>query len=278
MFRAKMVMPGFLAKKLLRKPYLVWCRGSGVYLPWRFKRAGLGLALRNADAVIALTKDMKREIQKICNREIIVIPNGIDLERFQNLSREEARNKLQIKADDKIIIFVGSLRPVKGVKYLIKAMKIVRQKEPNARLILIGNGEEKQDLVKLTGDLNLGNLITFVGKIPNEKVPEYMAASNVFVLPSLSEGFPLVSLEAMACGLPIVVSRVCGLPEIVEDGKNGFLVESGNPEQIAEKVLLLLEDDELRERMSRNNKEKVKDYTWEGVIGRLERIYEAIGR
>ena len=273
-----MVMPGFLAKKLLRKPYLVWCRGSVVYLPWRFKRAGLGLALRNADAVIALTKDMKREIQKICNREIIVIPNGIDLERFQNLSREEARNKLQIKADDKIIIFVGSLRPVKGVKYLIKAMKIVRQKEPNARLILIGNGEEKQDLVKLTGDLNLGNLITFVGKIPNEKVPEYMAASNVFVLPSLSEGFPLVSLEAMACGLPIVVSRVCGLPEIVEDGKNGFLVESGNPEQIAEKVLLLLEDDELRERMSRNNKEKVKDYTWEGVIGRLERIYEAIGR
>lgn len=273
-----MVMPGFLAKKLLRKPYLVWCRGSDVYLPWRFKRAGLGLALRNADAVIALTKDMKREIQKICNREIIVIPNGIDLERFQNLSREEARNKLQIKADDKIIIFVGSLRPVKGVKYLIKAMKIVRQKEPNARLILIGNGEEKQDLVKLTGDLNLGNLITFVGQIPNEKVPEYMAASNVFVLPSLSEGFPLVSLEAMACGLPIVVSRVCGLPEIVEDGKNGFLVESGNPEQIAEKVLLLLEDDELRERMSRNNKEKVKDYTWEGVIGRLERIYEAIGR
>lgn len=273
-----MVMPGFLAKKLLRKPYLVWCRGSDVYLPWRFKRARLGLALRNADAVIALTKDMKREIQKICNREIIVIPNGIDLERFQNLSREEARNKLQIKADDKIIIFVGSLRPVKGVKYLIKAMKIVRQKEPNARLILIGNGEEKQDLIKLTGDLNLGNLITFVGEIPNEKVPEYMAASNVFVLPSLSEGFPLVSLEAMACGLPIVVSRVCGLPEIVEDGKNGFLVESGNPEQIAEKVLLLLEDDELRERMSRNNKEKVKDYTWEGVIGRLERIYEAIGR
>jgi len=115
-----------------------------------------------------------------------------------------------------------------------------------------------------------------MGKVPNEKVPEYMAAADIFVLPSLSEGFPVVIVEAMASGLPIVATNITGLPEIVHDGENGFLVEPKNPAELAERILLLLQDDELRGRIAQNNKQRAKDYTWEKVIDRLEEVYEKI--
>ena len=266
-------IPAFLSKKILEKPYIVWGRGSDIYLPDKFTKSISKLVLKNADAVIALTGDMKKKMQKFCDKDISVIPNGIDLERFSNLSKEDIRKKLKIKEDEKVIIFVGTLRPVKGVKYLIKAMKIISPKNANTRLMLVGDGDERGNLEKLVKGLSLEEYVKFVGKVPNEKVPEYMAASDVFVLPSLSEGFPVTVLEAMASGVPIIATNVGGLPEIIKDGENGFLVEPKNPEKIAEKVLLILEDDGLRERISRNNKEKVKGYSWESVIERLEKVY-----
>jgi len=267
---------GFLSRKFLRKPYIVWGQGSDVYLPWLFKKEVSKTVLKNANAVIALTEDMKREIKKICDRNIFVIPNGIDLKKFENLSRKEARSKLQIEEDEKIIIFVGTLRSVKGVKHLIQAMVAIGREDTRAKLMLVGNGKERPGLEELVKELVLERQVSFIGRAPNEDVPEYMVASDVFVLPSLSESFGIVNLEAMASGLPIVASKVGGLPEIVRDGKNGFLVEPKNPEQIAEKVLLLLGNDELRRSISEINKEKAKDYSWERVADRLEKVYSEV--
>jgi len=270
-----MGMPGFLAKKLLRKPYLVWARGSEIYLPWLFKRPMSKLVLKNADAAIALTEDMKTEMQKICNRDVLVIPNGIDFERFENLSRDAVRCKLQANSDARLVIFVGRFRPEKGVRYLIEAMEIIRQKNQQVRLILGGEGPEEDSLRQLVRQLNLEDCVDFAGQIPNEKVPQYMAASDVFVLPSLSEGLPNVILEAMASGLPIVASKVGGVPQIIKDGENGYLIEPTRPDQIAEKVLLLLENHDLRDAISRNSIQKAKDYSWENVVWRLEEVYES---
>ena len=268
---------GFLAKKLLKKPYTVYARGSEVYLPWLFKTPISKLVLRRADVVIALTEDMKTEMQKIYSRDVAVIPNGIDLESYEDLPTKEAsRQRLALNNNDKIILFVGTLRPVKGLKYLIQAMNMVRQKDTKARLMLIGYGEERQSLEGLVKELDLGDRVTFVGKVPNEKVPEYMAASDIFVLPSLSEGFPVVILEAMASGLPIVATKVGGLPEIVKDGENGFLVKPRGPEELADKVLALLENEELRRGMIRNNRNKVQQYSWENTVGQLEAIYSHV--
>jgi len=266
-------LPAFLAKKFLRKPYIIYCRGSDVYLPWKFKSKIAKLVLKNADLVISLTNDMAKEVKKIYNREIKVIPNGIDLERFGNLSKDKTRQKLQIRGKEKIIIFIGGLKPVKGIQYLIMAMDIIRRKEPKAKLILVGGGEEKENLEKLVKKLNLKNNVNFVGKVPNEKVPEYLIASDIFVLSSLSEGFPNTVLEAMVSGLPIVATKVGGLAEIIKDGKNGFLVEPRNSQELAKKILLLLRDDNLRKRISRSSKEEVKKYSWENIIEKLEKIY-----
>jgi len=269
-----MGVPGFMAQKFLRKPYLVWGRGSEIYLPWLFKELISKLVLKNANAVIALTEDMKKEMQKICNRGVPVIPNGIDLEKFGDLPTKEAiRGRLGLNNSDSVIVFVGSLRPVKGVKYLIQAMDIVRQKDTNARLMLVGDGEERDYLRSVVSELHLGRYVTFVGEVTNDDVPQYMIASDVFALPSLSEGFPVVSLEAMASGLPIVATKIGGLPEIIEDGRNGFLVKPREAKEIAEKVLHLLGDDDLRKRISENNKEKAKSYSWKSIVQRLEEIY-----
>ena len=267
---------GFLGKKLLHKPYVVWGRGADIYMPWLFKTPILRLVLKNADGVIALTEDMKKEMQKTRAGGISVIANGLDLERFAALRREEMRGKLQTKPDQRLIVFAGGFRPVKGVTYLIEAMNVVREKHRSAMLMLIGKGPEEDTLRHLAERLDLGNCVRFVGQVPNDAVPQYLAAADVLVLPSLSEGFPNVVLEAMAAGLPVVASRVGGLPEIIEEGHNGFLVEPKSPEQIAEKVLLLLGDDELRKRISENNREKAQGYSWERVVDRLEEVYRGV--
>lgn len=270
-----MGVPAFLAKKLLGTPYIVWGRGTDVYLSWLFKKPISKLVLRNPDRVIALTEDMKKEIQKNYGRPVDVIPNGIDLESYEALPAKSAiRDKLGLDNDERIIVFVGTLRPVKGVKYLIEALDIIKRKDTTAKLMLVGDGEERHSLEGRVEELNLGSSVTFVGKVPNEKVTQYMAAADILVLPSLSEGFPNVALEAMAVGLPVVASMVGGLPELIEEGENGFLTEPKSPDQIADRTLLLLCDEQLRRRISMNNREKVKVYSWERVVDKVEEIYK----
>ena len=264
--------PALLAKVFLNKPYSIWCQGSDVYLPWNFKQPISKLVFQHADALAAYSEDMKKEMQKISDREIIVITNGVDLQSFENLTREKTRSDLQINKNQQILTFVGTLRPVKGVKYLIQAMDILIKKRADLRLILVGDGPDRKALGKMTEDLGLNNYVTFIGKVPHEKVPEFMTASDIFVLPSLSEGFGSVNLEAFAAGVPIVATKVGGLPEIIKEGENGFLVAPKNPEQLAEKILLLLGNSELRNKISENNKIKVKNYSWNHVVDVLEKM------
>ncbi len=221
---------------------------------------------------------MKQKIRESCDRDVLVIPNGISHENLGSLSREKARAGLHIGEVDKIIVFVGRLQLVKGVKYLIQSMDIVSQRESGVKLLIVGDGREMANLKNLVAELNLGNSVTFTGEVPNEKVPEYLIASDVFVLPSLFEGFPNVVLGAMAAGLPVVATRVGGMPEIVTDAENGFLVDAEAPNQIAEKVQLLLQDDDLVRSISSNNKEKANDYTWERVVQMLEGLYYTLVR
>lgn len=265
-------LAAFLIKKFLRIPYVVWGQGSDVYLS-RKKSFFRKTVLKNSDAAIALTNDMKRHMQKIYDTPISVIPNGYDSDKFENLSESNLYNKLKIKKDEKVIIFVGRLHSIKGLSYLIEAMEIIYQKYPKSRLLIVGDGEERTNLENLVKKMNLDKCVIFIGMVPNETVPEYMVASDVFVLPSLSEGFPLTVVEAMASGLPIVATKVRGLPEIIKDGENGFLVEPRNSEEIAKKVLLVLENDELREKISKRNKEEGNKYEWESIVEKLEEIY-----
>jgi len=258
-------IPAFLAKKLLNIPYVVSGQGSDVYNDWPFKKLISKFGLNNSKLSIALTQHMKKEMQKICKKRIEVVPNGINNEDF-NLNKYEARKKLGISQDQKIIIFVGRLEPVKGLKYLMESMAILKSSEKNLKLLVVGDGIECQKLKLLVKTLKLEETVVFIGKIINAKIPEYLSASDIFVLPSLSEGFPVVLLEAMSSGLPIIATKVKGLGEIIEEGTNGFLVTPKNSEELADKISLLVNNETLIENIFISNKNKSNFYDWKNIV------------
>jgi len=263
-------LPGVISKILFKKPFVVWGRGSDVYLPDWFTKLTSKTIIKNADSVIALTNDMKQKIQAVYSRDIFVIPNGIDLEKYSSMSK----NSKQVNG--KTILFVGRLHPVKGVQYLIEAMAIIHQEMPDVKLIIVGEGIEREKLEALAKKLDLKECIQFAGQVPQEKIPLFMQQGDVFVLPSLSEGFPLVLLEAMACGLPIVATRVGGIPDILKDGINGYLVNTEKCDEISIKILILIKNEILWREISENNLLFVKKFYWGGVIERISEIYQQI--
>ena len=268
-------MPAYLAWKFLRKPYLVCGHGFDVYSRWRLKNFISKLALKNARCVVALTESMKTSMQRIWNRKISVIPNGIDLELFSvSVGKEAVRKELGLALNDKVIIFAGFLRPVKGVEILLEAMNIIAEKDSGIKLIIVGGG--RVDYFKRKAkSLNLENQVIFTGELSRKRVFSYLSASDLFVLPSFSEGFSIVSLEAMAAGLPVIATKVGVLPELIEEGVNGFLVATNNPVEIANKALKLLTDEGSMSEISENNRTKAKNYNWSGIIKKLEEAYQS---
>jgi len=263
-------VPAVISKKLYKTPYVLWGRGSDVYLPHWSTKLTSKIAMKNADSVIALTEDMRQAMRSVYDRNIAVIPNGINLKEHT-----EKRPVKEVECFSKNVLFVGRLHPIKGVQYLLQAMKIVHEKMPDVKLILVGDGEERERLESLTDSLEIQECVEFVGRVPHERVTDYMNQSDIFVLPSLSEGFPVTILEAMTCGLPIVATRVRGVLDIIENDINGYLVDSMNPEQIAWALQKILENEQLRENISSNNRDEAEKYSWDKVVIRLEGIYQS---
>lgn len=269
---------GLIFKKLFKIPYVMRGSGSDIYFPSIFNKIILKRIINNSSKVIALTEYMKTKIGYQL-KKIQVIPNGIEPSKFK-IKKADARKDLGFDENKKIITFVGSLRPVKGVEFLIKAIYLFKKKygQNDFKVLIIGKGNQKQYLETLAVELDIDYLIEFVGEIPNQMIPIYLAASDIFVLPSLSEGFSIVLIEAMASGLPVIASNTTGINEKIENGKNGFLVESKNPDEIAEKMIKLFEDEKLCKVISINNINKAEKYTWTNVFNKYEELYDEILR
>jgi glycosyltransferase involved in cell wall biosynthesis len=173
---------------------------------------------------------------------------------------------------------VGKLVPRKGVDTLVEAMGILAERDvPAPLLVVAGIGELRESMEARAAELGISGRIRFLGKIPHEDVPLAMAAGDVFVLPSLSEGLPTVVCEAMSCGRPVVATAVDGTPEIVRDGETGFLVPPRDPEALAGALARVLDDPALAARMSyRADVIAAERYTWEANARDMERIYSAV--
>jgi glycosyltransferase involved in cell wall biosynthesis len=265
-------IPGYLSKKLFKIPYVIYARGSeNIHHLSSISSYILRLTLLNANKVLVLTQDMKNDIKSFYKGDILVIPNGIELDKFENFSTDYLRTEQK-----KSIIFIGRFVPIKGLEYLIKAMDVIQKENENIYLTLVGDGNQRNFLEDMVKKLHLGKKVIFKGIIENTQVPKYLIQSDVFVLPSLSEGFPNVILEAMAAGLPIVTTNVGGLAEIIKNGENGYVVEPKNPDQLARKLLDILQNNDLRSLMSRNNIDKAKQYSWESIVSDLESVYSNV--
>lgn len=253
---------GMIAKRRLGVPLVVRPTGEAYFISNILKRVTVRRILSKADLVLPLTDHMERVIKSICpGARTYVVGEGIEIGMCSSTRKA--------KLPKESVLFLGRLTELKGVKYLIEAFSEVREKRPDAHLVIAGYGELEENLKEQAKKQGTEG-ITFKGKVERKDVPGYMKACEVFVLPSISEGFPLVILEAMSCGAPIIATGVRAMPEIVKDGKNGLLVKPRDPKGLARCILQLLGDRRLRESMSRNNIEFSKGYSWENISRKIE--------
>lgn len=243
-------------------------------------RAVVADAVASLDAVVAVSRKMADAAERLAvpRRPVEVVPNGADRAIFFPRAVEEARSRLGLPQHEKIVSYVGKLVPRKGVDTLIEAMGILAERDtPTPLLVVAGIGELRESMEARAAELGIAGRVRFLGKLPHDDVPLAMAAGDVFVLPSLSEGLPTVVCEAMSCGRPVVATAVDGTPEIVRDGETGFLVPPKDPAALAAALARVLDDPALAARMSyRADVIAAERYTWDANARDMERIYSEL--
>ena len=238
--------------------------------------------LDSASVIISPSEYYIDESRFLCRYKdkIEVIPNGINLEDFDICyTKEECRETLGLPHDKKIVLFLSYLSPYKGPDVLVKAMQRILEEVPDTELLFVGEGVMRNDLELLSKRLGIEKHVKFIGFVGDVfKKALYYNAADVFCLPSTmgTDVFPLVLLEASASGLPMVVSDLNTFRCILEEGYNGFLTERGNEKNLADAIIYLLENDDVREEMGENAWKKARDYSWKKVTEMTEGIYNEV--
>jgi glycosyltransferase involved in cell wall biosynthesis len=217
-------------------------------------------------AVSAWTRETCKVEYGIPEEKISVIHNGVDLTEFNpQIARTRIRSKFSL-GENPIILSVGCASIWKGLPYLIRSMVDVTAKLPDAKLIVVGSKRYKSQMQLLARDLGIQENVLFPGLVTREELSSYYSACDVVAMPTTCEGFPIVVLEAMASGRPVVASRVGGIPEAIETGSNGILFDPGNISQLAQALLCLLEDEPLRRDMGHKARLVAEtNYDWKKI-------------
>lgn len=245
-------------------------------------KLGTFFALRGSkiDKIIAVSKFLKKELEKkylVDSSKIHVIYNGVDVEKFNpNLNGLIIRDKFKIKEGEPLILFVGRLAPYKGLHLLLEAFHNVL-KQAKAKLMIVG--ASRYDFPRIEKFLNekIKKALIFVGYAPEEELPLYYAACDIFCFPSLWEGFGLPLVEAQACGKPVVAFNHCAMPEIVRSNETGILVPPKNLKKLSEALIRLLKNEDERVKMGENGWKLVKKYfTWDKTVKETLSVYNAV--
>ena len=210
----------------------------------------------------------------VSTNKVFHIVNGYDPRKFKPVLMDEARDRLGLEKERKIILNISRLYEEKGQKYLIETIKKVLEYRKDVLCIIGGSGPLKDKLERQVNDLNLQDHVKLIGFIPDEVLSIWMNACDLFVMPSLSESFGVVQIEAMACGKPIVATCNGGSEEIITSEDYGLLCEPANPDELAEKILIALSTDWDGEKIL----EYAKRFTWENVAMKIMEVYENVGK
>jgi glycosyltransferase involved in cell wall biosynthesis len=233
-----------------------------------YVKATVGRMLERADCVTTVSKALVNELhglRGIDPASIKVLGNGVDAEAFE---------PRKAKPNEKIVLYTGRLAYNKGLVELVEAARHVLRKYPEVSFVLTGRGPIESELRGMIAKMNMSNNFRLVGFVERARLIELYQNATVYVFPSYYEGLPTSVLEAMACGTPVVASAIDGIPEVVIDGKNGFIVPVKNPKAIASVIVRLLEDEELRERIGQAARQTIQEhFTWEEVANRTLKCY-----
>jgi len=257
-----------------------------------YRIEGEHFVLDKADLVIAATEAEQSQLEMLYglnHQKVKIIPPGVDTHHFYPIPQDEAKEAIGINPLDRMALFVGRIEPLKGVDTLIRAMALVKENCKSFRcphyLVIIGGdpetdpekmSAEMRRLQSLCQELGLDEIVLFLGKRDQNTLPYYYSAAEVVVMPSHYESFGMVALEAMACGTPVIASRVGGLAFLVQEGETGFFVPSQDPVALSQKLRLLFVDNNLRAAFGRKAAEYAKGFSWERITSKMMAVYQAL--
>ena len=213
--------------------------------------------------------------------EIEVIYNFIDSDYYRRTQNESLRRTLAPDGE-KIILHISTFRPIKRITDCIEVLARMRALEKagssfGVKLIMCGDGPERRDAETLAARLGVESFVQFVGKQPQSQIRDYLSVADLFLLPSQSESFGLSALEAMACEVPVIATRVGGVPEVIEEDGCGYMFDVGDVDRMAEAAIQVLSDDGLRERLGRRGREiAVTRFTTDQIIPQYEQLYKSV--
>lgn len=273
------------AKLMLDIPVVMTPHGEDIQ---RVPEIGYGLRLnrrwdatirRNldyADAITAISVSVQNELDGVDPDKIVRIPNGVHIKEYGNTPSRYLRERLGLGDDSIIILSVGRNHVKKGYDYGIRAMAALREEYDvaNARYVIVG--KQVSAHAGLVIQLALEGCVTLIDELPPAEIRECYHSADIFFSPSIIEGLSLVSIEALACGLPLVVTDVPGNEDIVRDTSAGLIVRSRDPEQMARGLNELVKDAGRRKELSDIAMKKVVDYDWSAVAKRYVRVYRNV--
>lgn len=273
---------GFFFCKAFGKSYILWSGSTPYEDNWRRRVASplVKIMVRNADALLAYgsrSKDFLIDLGAKGERTFIA-QNTVDIDYFAGRSQLSEAQKHQLKEGmgiktSQIILYVGQLIKRKGLQYLLPAFGKLKKENPEVSLLVVGEGNQEKQFRMLCQNEKITDVF-FVGHRDYGQLPEYYGISDVFVLPSLEEVWGLVVNEAMACSLPVIVTRVAGASaDLVKEGINGFIVREGNVDDLYRALKLLADDHSLRRRMGKTSFELIQSFSIEQAA---QRFFEAI--
>lgn len=271
----------YMAREILRAkgiyiPVITTLHGTDITLVGKNRSFApvVEFSINQSDGVTAVSESLKQETLETfqINKEIEVIYNFVDFSRFTKTDKEHFRRAIAPDGE-KILVHTSNFRPVKHVDDVIRIFQRINEQIP-AKLLLIGDGPERQNMEMLCRDLDLCDEIRFLGKL--EAVEEVLAIADLFLLPSGHESFGLAALEAMACEVPVISSNAGGLPEVNIHGVTGYLEKPGDVEAMAEDALSILVDPEKQKLFRRNAYEQALRFSIDTILPQYEAYYEQI--
>jgi glycosyltransferase involved in cell wall biosynthesis len=253
-----------------------WVYDNNRLPTWKLNMRGL----KKTDRIITVSEYSKNEIVRYVGYpedQITVIPNAVDHNNYYVKRDREILKKLGIQDTEKVILYVGSEQPRKNVPFLLEAISVLKKKLPGIKLLKIGVPQVsgvREKLLKLTEVLDIQKEVIFVGYVSENDLTKYYNAVDLFVFPTLYEGFGLPPLEAMACGTPVITSNVTSLPEVV--GDSAITIDPYDVNAFAEAMFELLTDEKLREDMINKGLKRAQLFNWEKSAKETFKVYEEL--
>ena len=250
-------------------------------------------AVRESAAVTAASEIEVSELVDLYGADpakLHIIPCGVDLGVFRPMRQSDAREALGRDQCERIVLFVGRIEQIKGIDVLLRALGLLFFRHPELRndvcLLVVGGAldpnddspeiEKVEELQRLVHQHRMEANVSFVGSMDQQRLALFYAAADVCAVPSLTESFGLVALEAMACGTPVVGTRVGGLQTLIDHGESGLLVPAGDYQALAESIATVLTDHRLRMHLAHGARDRAEHYSWRSVGDRIEGLYAKI--